>query len=184
MSIGRDLKRRQGINDGYRDRAASGSIEMKDLGRTNRAPRGKFQLDDRTEFRMSLGAYKHPEVGKWITVLHIDFSFPVAWIGLTKAEAIELAKILSKNTKDIKLPKWRTRSVDTSAKEGELKVTAVTFRQRKVYSTRYEASIGFRMDREKKVLVIDFPGPVINIGLDKADAVMIGRMLIRKAEEL
>lgn len=184
MSIWRGLRRKKGINDGYRDWAASGSTEMKDLGRTSWAPRGKFQLDDGTEFRMALAGYKHPEVGKWITVLHIEFRFPVAWIGLTKAEAIELVKILFKNTEDIHLPKWRTHALDISAKEGELRVTAVTFRQRKVYSSLYEASISLRVDREKRVLIIDFPGPAISVGLDKADAVTLGRMLIRKAEEL
>jgi hypothetical protein len=133
---------------------------------------------------MGLAGYKHPEVSKWVTVLDIEFRFPVARIGMTRAEAIELAKILSKNAEDIYLPKWKTHGVDTSAKEGELRVTAVTFRQRKVYSSLYEANISLRVDHKKKVLIIDFPGPIVSIGLDKADAVTLERMLIRKAEEL
>lgn len=138
---------------------------------------------------MVLAGYKHPEVGKWITVLDIEFRFPVAWIGLTKDEAIELAEILSKNTEDIHLPKWRTHAVDTSAKERELRATVVTFRQassrrRKVYSSIFEATISIRVDQEKRVLIIDFPGPVVSIGLDKADAATLGKMLIQEAEEL
>jgi hypothetical protein len=157
---------------------------MKDLGRKQRFPRGRFQLDERTKFGMALAGYKHPEIGKWITVLDIVFQFPVAWIGLNKVEAIELAKLLFKNTEDIRLPKWRRHAIDTSLKEEELRVTVVTFRQRKIYSSLYEATINLKVDREKKILTIDFPGPVVSIGLDKTDAVMLGKMLIRKAEEL
>jgi len=157
---------------------------MKDLGRTQRFPRGRFQLDERTKFGMGLAGYKYPEIDKWITVLDIMFQFPVAWIGLTKIEAIELSKILFKNTEDIRLPKWRTHAVNTSLKEGELRVTVVTFRQRKTYSSLYEATISLKVDREKKILTIDFPGPVVSIGLDKTDAVMLGEMLILKAQEL
>jgi hypothetical protein len=148
---------------------------MKDLGPTSRFPRGKF-LKDRLELGMALGAERNTITGKWTTMLYIEFSFPVARIALDKAEATTMAKILFKNTED--LPKSKIPPTG----DGEPRLSLSIFRDDGVVSTVAKADVAANL--VEKTVVINFPDWVGAIGVEKADAEELARMLLSKAEEL
>lgn len=72
------------------DRLCSGEKQPRELGALGTFSRGKISQDDEGDIRL---AVTHDSDG----VVRIDFGKPVAWIGMPKSQAAELAKIILKH---------------------------------------------------------------------------------------
>lgn len=65
------------------------------LGATQRFPEGKLKADDEGELRFAVGT--HPQTKKVI----IQWGKPVSWIGMTAAQALDLADSLQKQARSL-----------------------------------------------------------------------------------
>lgn len=72
------------LSDDVRKKAA----EVQPLGATGEFPRGKIEPSDEGEIRFAVGADQETQ-----TVV-LDFGKPVAWIGMTPEQAVEIAQSL------------------------------------------------------------------------------------------
>ncbi len=155
-------------------------------------PRGLFRLDQGTEFEIHFSSVRDPQVGKWIPLVSIAFKWsPVAFIELAKLEAKDLGNRLLQNADELYLPKWRTHAADFRIGDDEIYVTEVVmrhpyqgFRQKRVYSSFFNARVLIRGLKERGVIRVEFHSPIVLIGLDKTEAAELGEMLIKQAEEL
>lgn len=63
------------------------------LGATGAFPHGKLNKDDEGELRLAIGITRNG-------LVRIDFGKPVAWLAMTKADAVEFAGVLLKHARE------------------------------------------------------------------------------------
>jgi len=67
------------------------------LGATGKHPEGRLTPDDEGEIQFAVG---HDKARRKIV---LDFGTPVAWVGMTPAQAVDLAKCLKWHARNVRL---------------------------------------------------------------------------------